>query len=74
MFSLRRGTKSVQEYMKEFHELSIRNQVQESDAQLAAHYKVGLQMEIQLEMIAAHTYTMDDVYQLALKIEEALKF
>ena len=31
-------------------------------------------MEIQLEMIVAHTYTVDDVYQLALKIEEGLKF
>ena len=41
--------------------------MQESDAQLAARYKVGLRMEIQLEMIAAHTYTVDDVYQLALK-------
>ncbi|RVW46228.1 LINE-1 retrotransposable element ORF2 protein [Vitis vinifera] len=38
------------------------------------HYKAGLRMEIQLEMIAAHTYTVDDVYQLALKIEEGLKF
>ncbi|KAL6328604.1 hypothetical protein AAG906_003289 [Vitis piasezkii] len=46
----------------------------ESDAQLAAHYKAGLRMEIQLEMIVAHTYTVDDVYQLALKIEEGLKF
>ncbi|RVW73269.1 Retrovirus-related Pol polyprotein from transposon 17.6 [Vitis vinifera] len=36
--------------------------------------KAGLRMEIQLEMIAAHTYTVDDVYQLALKIEEGLKF
>ena len=31
-------------------------------------------MEIQLETIAAHTYTIDDMYQLALKIEEDLKF
>ena len=31
-------------------------------------------MNIQLEMIATHTYTVDDVYQLALKIEEGLKF
>ncbi|RVX03925.1 Transposon Ty3-I Gag-Pol polyprotein [Vitis vinifera] len=36
--------------------------------------KAGLRMEIQLEMIAAHTYTVDDVYQLALKKEEGLKF
>ena len=31
-------------------------------------------MEIQLEMIVARTYIMDDVYQLALTIEEGLKF
>ncbi|RVW42524.1 Transposon Ty3-I Gag-Pol polyprotein [Vitis vinifera] len=74
LFSLKQGTKSVEEYTEEFHELSIRNQVRESDAQLAARYKAGLRMEIQLEMIAAHTYTVDDVYQLALKIEEDLKF
>ncbi|RVW45061.1 Transposon Ty3-I Gag-Pol polyprotein [Vitis vinifera] len=74
LFSLKQGTKSVEEYTEEFHELSIRNQVQESDPQLAARYKAGLRMEIQLEMIAAHTYTVDDVYQLALKIEEGLKF
>ncbi|RVW31891.1 Transposon Ty3-G Gag-Pol polyprotein [Vitis vinifera] len=30
------------------------------DAQLAARYKARLQMEIQLEMIATHTYTVDD--------------
>ena len=74
LFSLKQGTKSVEEYTEEFHELSIRNQVRESDAQLAARYKAGLRMEIQLEMIAAHTYIVDDVYQLALKIEEGLKF
>ncbi|RVW93025.1 Retrovirus-related Pol polyprotein from transposon 297 [Vitis vinifera] len=67
LFSLKQGTKSVEEYTEEFHELSIRNQVRESDAQLAACYKAGLRMKIQLEMIAAHTYTVDDVYQLALK-------
>ena len=48
--------------------------MRESDAQLIASYKAGLRMEIQLEMIATHTYTIDDVYQLALKIEEDLKF
>ena len=74
LFSLKQDTKSIEEYTEEFHELSIRNQVQESDAQIAARYKAELRMDIQLEMIAAHTYTMDDVYQLALKIEEGLKY
>ena len=31
-------------------------------------------MDIQLEMIATHTYTVDYVYQLAFKIKEGLKF
>ena len=46
LFSLKQGTKSVEEYTEEIHELSIRNQVRESDAQLAARYKAGLRMEI----------------------------
>ena len=74
LFSLKQCTKSIEEYTKEFHELSIQNQVRESDAQLATRYRVGLQIKIQLEMIVAHTYTVDDVYQLALKTKEGLKF
>ena len=74
LFSLKQCTKSIEEYTKEFHELSIRNQVRESDAQLATRYRVGLQIKIQLEMIVAHTYTVDNVYQLALKTKEGLKF
>ena len=74
LFSLKQDTKSIEEYRKEFHELSIQNQVRESNAQLAAHYKVGLRMDIQLGMIVAHIYTVDDVYQLVLKFELGLKF
>ena len=74
LFSLKQDTKSVEEYRKEFHELRIWNKVRESDALLAARYKAELRMDIQLEMIATHTYTVDDVYQLGLKIEESLKF
>ena len=48
--------------------------MRESDAQLVARYKAGLRMDIHLEIIDAHTYTVDDDYQLALKIEEGLKF
>ena len=73
LFSLKGGTKSVEEYTEEFHELRVWNQVQESEAQLAAHYIIGLQMKVQLEMVA-HTNSVDDGYQLALQIEEGLKF
>ena len=38
LLSLKQDTKSVEEYIEEFHELSIQNQVRESDAQLAACY------------------------------------
>ena len=58
LFSHKQGTKSIEEYTKEFHELSIQNQVRESDAQLVARYKARLQ----LEMIVACTYTVNDVY------------
>ena len=46
----------------------------ESDAQLATHYKAEFLMEIQFEMIAAHTYIVDDVYQLALKLKKSSSF
>ena len=46
----------------------------ETVAQLAPRYKARFRIDIQLEIIATHTYTVDDVYQLALKIEEGLKF
>ena len=36
--------------------------MRESDVQLAACYKSRLRIDIQLEMIATHTYTVDDVY------------
>ena len=42
LFSPKQVTKFVEEYTKEFHELSIQNQVRESDAQLATRYKAGL--------------------------------
>ena len=58
LFSLKQDTKSIEAYKEEFNELSIQNQVRESDAQLIARYKVGLRMDIQLEMIATHTYTV----------------
>ena len=32
LFSLKQGTKSIEEYIEEFQELSIWNQVRESDA------------------------------------------
>ena len=74
LFSLKQGTKSIEEYIEELCKLNIQNQVKESDVQLVAHYKVGLWIEIQLEMIVAHTCIVDNVYQLVLKIEEGLKF
>ena len=42
LFSLKQGTKSIEEYIEELCELNIQNQVKESDVQLVAHYKVGL--------------------------------
>ena len=36
LFSLKQGTELVEQYMEEFHELGIQNQVGESEAQLLA--------------------------------------
>ena len=67
LFSIKQDRKSIEEYIAKLHELSIQNQVWESDSQLTTCYKAKLQTTIQLEIIVAHYYSMDDVYQLALK-------
>ena len=48
LFSLKQGTKSVEEYTEEFHELSIQNQVWESEAQLVARYKARFKWRFNL--------------------------
>ena len=42
-FSLKQDTKPIEEYTEEFHEFSIRNQVQESDVQQATRIKLDFE-------------------------------
>ena len=67
MFSPKQGNRLVEQYTKEFHELTICNQAKEYKAQVNTCFNDGFQMEIQLEMVVAHTNTIEDVYQLAIK-------
>lgn len=73
MLTVKQGDKSIEEHMEEFYKLTIRNQIRDGEAQLAARYKAGLRINIQLQMAATRTQTLDDMYQFALKFEETFK-
>lgn len=55
MLTVKQGDKSIEEHMEEFYKLTIRNQIRDGEAQLAARYKAGLRINIQLEMAATRT-------------------
>ena len=48
LFSLKQGIELVEEYKERFHELSIQNQVWESEAQLVARYKARFKWRFNL--------------------------
>ena len=48
LFSLKQGIELVEEYIERFHELSIQNQVWESEAQLVARYKARFKLRFNL--------------------------
>ena len=63
---------TVKEYTEEFYRLNIRVGHRESDDEKVARYMNGLRYEIQDEMSMMTIRTMEDAYQMALKVEEKL--
>ncbi|CAM8953952.1 unnamed protein product [Rhodiola kirilowii] len=67
----RQESKSVQEYNEEFHRLSSRVQLHETEDQLVARYLNGLRPPIQDRIL--HTiWTLDEAVRIALKVEAQL--
>jgi uncharacterized protein YjbK len=62
----------VKEYTEEFYRLNIRVGHWESDDEKVARYMNGLRYEIQDEMSMVTIRTVEDSYQMALKVEEKL--
>ena len=70
--NLRQKGMTVKEYTKEFYNLNIRTVQREKDEEKVARYINGLRYEIQDEIIMMSVRTVDDAYQIALKVEEKL--
>jgi uncharacterized protein YjbK len=63
----------VKEYTEEFYKLNIRVGHQESDDEKFARYMNGLKYDIQDEMSMVTIRTVEDTYQMALKVEEKMR-
>jgi hypothetical protein len=73
MQNLRQKLMSVKEYTEEFYKLNIRAGHCESNDKKVARYMNGLRYEIQDEMSMETIRTVEDAYQMALKVEEKLR-
>jgi uncharacterized protein YjbK len=63
---------TVKEYIEEFYRLNIRAGLCESNDEKVAGYMNGLRYKIQDEMSMMTIRTVEDAYQMALKVEEKL--
>jgi hypothetical protein len=70
--NLRQKGMIVKEYTEEFYKLNIRTGQQEKDEEKVARYINGLRYEIQDEINMMSVRTVEDAYQIALKVEEKL--
>lgn len=69
---LRQGHLSVEEFTNKFHELSICNRISETDHQTIARYKTGLREDIKKELLTVWLVSVEEAYQLALRVEQQL--
>jgi uncharacterized protein YjbK len=72
MQNLRQKLMSVKEYTEELYRINIRAGHRESDDEKVARYMNGLRYDIQDEMSMVTIRTVEDAYQMALKVEEKL--
>ncbi|GJS14343.1 heterogeneous nuclear ribonucleoprotein 1 [Tanacetum coccineum] len=66
------GNRSVEVYTAEFHRLSSRNDLSETESQQVTRYINGLRPEIQDRISLVPVYTLDDAYNLAIRAENQL--
>jgi hypothetical protein len=72
MKNLRQKMMTVKEYTEEFYKLNIRAGHRESDDEKVARYMNGLRYDIQDELSMETIKTVEDAYQMALKVKEKL--
>ncbi|VFQ83159.1 unnamed protein product [Cuscuta campestris] len=70
---LRQGSRSVEEYNREFEELLLRCDLQEDYSQTFVRYLFGLNVQIANTVELQDYHTLDDLTKLALKVESQIK-
>ena len=59
----------MKEYAQEFHQLTLRSNLIETESQKVNHHMNGLRLAIQDQVSLQRPYKVSDAYQLALKVE-----
>eukprot|EP01018_Ginkgo_biloba_P033771 Gb_09537 [translate_table: standard] len=70
--NLRQKERTMSEYTDEFFKLTIRSKRVEEEEEIVAIYINGLSYAIQDELVIQHLTSVDEAYQLALRVEEKL--
>jgi len=70
--NLRQREKTVSEYIDEFFKLSIRSERVKDEEETMERYINGLSYAVQDELVIQHVTSVDEAYQLALRVEEKL--
>ncbi|XP_071906087.1 uncharacterized protein [Coffea arabica] len=73
MNSLRQGGMTVAEYMNKFEELKIPYKGTKSSTQVLSRFKLGLRPEIRKELMGRNIYTVDNAFQIVLRLEKSLQ-
>ncbi|VFQ83905.1 unnamed protein product [Cuscuta campestris] len=71
--TLKQGSKSVEDYNREFEELWLRCDLQEDDEQTFVRYLFGLNLQIANTVELQNYETLEELTKLALKVEEQIK-
>ncbi|CAI9757883.1 unnamed protein product [Fraxinus pennsylvanica] len=66
---LKQGLMSVNQNTDKFYELIVRSQVVESDHQAIARYRSGLRSDIQRELMKQRLMSIEEMYQVSLRIK-----
>ncbi|XP_073037004.1 uncharacterized protein [Primulina eburnea] len=71
--TLRQGVKSVEDYYKELEVVMIRANIEEDSEATMARFLCGLNREIQDQVELRHYLDLDEMVQMAIKVEQQLK-
>jgi hypothetical protein len=74
LLALKQGSLSIDDYTHRFHELTIRSRLIETERQSLTRYKSGLRDDISRELITTRLTSVDEAYQLAMKLEQQTRW